>query len=271
MKYMLLIYGTESAWTEEERKACMLESMEICDRLAVEGKFVDSAPLHPVSTATCLRVRDGKRQITDGPFAETTEQLGGYYVIDVENLDQALEVAAELPPAQVGTVEIRPLFPLPERAEEQGPALRIERLLPVTVESVFRCWTEPELLVKWFTPAPWKTVDCVLDPRPGGEFTTVMQGPEGPPMRNTGVYLEVVKNRALRFTDAFKPGWIPAGKPFMTGSITLADEGGQTRYLAEALHWNEEDARKHAKMGFFEGWNKAADQLVEVAGSLLPV
>jgi hypothetical protein len=110
MKYMLLIYGSESCWTEAERKACMLESMAICDELAVQGKYVASAPLHSIATATSLRVRNGKRLITDGPFAETTEQLGGYYIIDVENLEEAILIASRLPPATKGTVEIRPVF-----------------------------------------------------------------------------------------------------------------------------------------------------------------
>lgn len=114
---MLLIYGAENSWTEEERKECMVESMGICDELAAEGKYVASSPLHSVTTATSVRVRDGKRQVTDGPFAETTEQLGGYYIIDVPNLDEAIAIASRIPPAKKGTVEIRPLFPLPERAE----------------------------------------------------------------------------------------------------------------------------------------------------------
>lgn len=114
MKYMLLIYGAESCWTEDERQECMIESMGICDELEKQGKWVASAPLHSVTTATSIRVRDGRREITDGPFAETTEQLGGYYIIDVDNLDEAIAIAAQLPPAKKGTVEIRPLFPLPE-------------------------------------------------------------------------------------------------------------------------------------------------------------
>lgn len=122
MQYMLLIYGAEDSWTEEERRECMLESMAICDELAEEGKYIASAPLHPVSTATCLKIREGKREITDGPFAETTEQLGGYYVIDVDDLDEALAIASRLPPARKGTVEIRPLFPLPERTDAEGVA-----------------------------------------------------------------------------------------------------------------------------------------------------
>jgi hypothetical protein len=117
MKYMLLIYGAEDSWTEDERRECMLESMAICDELERQGKWIDASPLHSVRSATSLRVRDGRRQITDGPFAETTEQLGGYYILDVENLDEAIEIAGRLPPAKKGTVEIRPLFPLPERVE----------------------------------------------------------------------------------------------------------------------------------------------------------
>lgn len=114
MQYMLLIYGDENSWTEQEREECMLESMKITDELAAQGKYIAASPLHPVSMATSLRVRGGKRQITDGPFAETTEQLGGYYLIDVADLDEALAIASRLPPAKKGTVEIRPLFPLPE-------------------------------------------------------------------------------------------------------------------------------------------------------------
>jgi hypothetical protein len=110
MKYMLLIYGAESSWTESERHSCMIESMGICKELEAEGKWIASSPLHSVETATSVRVRDGKRQITDGPFAETAEQLGGYYIIDVENLDEAIAIAARIPPSKKGTVEIRPLF-----------------------------------------------------------------------------------------------------------------------------------------------------------------
>lgn len=113
MKYMLLIYGAEDGWTEDERTECMLESMSICDELDSQGKWIASSPLHSVTTATSLRIREGKRHITDGPFAETTEQLGGYYIIDVNRRDEAIEIASRLPPAKKGTVEIRPLLPLP--------------------------------------------------------------------------------------------------------------------------------------------------------------
>lgn len=114
MKYMLLIYGAESSWTEDERKECMIESMGISEELQQQGKLLAASPLHSVTTATSVRVRDGRKQITDGPFAETTEQLGGYYIIDVNDRDEAIQIANKLPPAKIGTVEIRPLLPLPD-------------------------------------------------------------------------------------------------------------------------------------------------------------
>jgi hypothetical protein len=112
MKYMLLIYSAESCWTDEDRKACMIESMGICDQLAAQGKFVTSAPLRYVPTATRVRVRNGQAQTTTGPFAETTEQLGGYYILHLNDLDEAIAIASRLPPVTKGTVEIRPLFQL---------------------------------------------------------------------------------------------------------------------------------------------------------------
>lgn len=114
MKYMMLIYSSEAAWTPEDWTQCTKDSAAICHELAEKGQFVAASPLHPVSTATSIRVRDGKRQITDGPFAETNEQLGGYYIIDVDNLDEAIAIAARIPPAKKGTVEIRPIFELPD-------------------------------------------------------------------------------------------------------------------------------------------------------------
>lgn len=124
MKYMLLIYSAESSWTEPERQECMIKSMRICTTLEAEKKWIGSSPLHSVETATSVRVRDGKRQITDGPFAETAEQLGGYYIIDVESLDEAIAIAARIPPAKKGTVEIRPLVDLPELPQSFSGARR---------------------------------------------------------------------------------------------------------------------------------------------------
>jgi hypothetical protein len=112
MKYMLLVYSAENAWTEEERAKCMADSTKLCHELASQGRFLGASPLHPVATATCVRVRGGNRVTTDGPFAETTEQLGGYFIVDAANLDDAIAIAGRIPAANKGTVEIRPVFDL---------------------------------------------------------------------------------------------------------------------------------------------------------------
>lgn len=112
MKYMLLIYGSENAWTEQERSDCYIESTQLANDLHAQKKFVAASPLHSVTTATSVRVRQGKRIITDGPFAETHEQLGGYYIVEAANQDEAIDIASRIPGAKKGTVEIRPLVEL---------------------------------------------------------------------------------------------------------------------------------------------------------------
>lgn len=112
MKYMLLIYSDEKAWTEAEREQCFTESTALAHELHKEGKYLGASPLHPVATATSVRVRQGKRQVTDGPFTETREQLGGFYLIEAANLDEAIAIAGRIPPAKKGTVEVRPILEL---------------------------------------------------------------------------------------------------------------------------------------------------------------
>ncbi len=113
MKYMLLVYGDEQASDEAEREQCYRDSAQIAHEIRSTGRYLAAAPLHPVSTATSVRVREGKRLVTDGPFAETREQLGGYFIIDVKDLDEAIEVSGRLPGARLGTVEIRPIMEIP--------------------------------------------------------------------------------------------------------------------------------------------------------------
>jgi len=107
MKYMLLVYLDEQAMTDAEREHCYVESAQLAQNLSSTGKYLDASPLHPVATATSVRVRSGKRLVTDGPFAETREQLGGYYLIEAKDLDEAIGIAERVPPAKFGTVEIR--------------------------------------------------------------------------------------------------------------------------------------------------------------------
>jgi hypothetical protein len=113
MKYMLLIYLDELALSETERDRCYLESAQLAQEIHSRGQYLGANPLHPTSMATSVRVRDGKRLVTDGPFAETREQLGGYFLIDAKDLDEAIEIAARIPMARKGTVEIRPLVEIP--------------------------------------------------------------------------------------------------------------------------------------------------------------
>jgi hypothetical protein len=118
MRYMLLIYGEEQAWDAAGREQCYQESARLAHDLKGTGQYLASAPLHPVSTATTVRVREGKRLVTDGPFAETREQLGGYDLVDARDLDEAIAIAGRIPAARVGMVEIRPVIEiagLPER------------------------------------------------------------------------------------------------------------------------------------------------------------
>jgi hypothetical protein len=113
MKYMLLIYGSEDAWSEAEREACYAESIRLTHELSESGQFLGASPLHPVAMATSVRVREGRRLVTDGPFAETREQLGGFFLVEANDLDEALAIAARIPGAKVGTVEVRPVIDLP--------------------------------------------------------------------------------------------------------------------------------------------------------------
>ena len=119
MKYMLLVYLDEHALNEAERLKCYRESARLAQDLNNSGRYIDASPLHFTSMATSVRLRGGKRLVTDGPFAETREQLGGYYLIDATNLDEAIGIAARVPVANVGTVEIRPVMEIPGLPAEE--------------------------------------------------------------------------------------------------------------------------------------------------------
>jgi uncharacterized protein YndB with AHSA1/START domain len=142
--------------------------------------------------------------------------------------------------------------------------LVLERFVDVPPEKVFEAWTTPEIIVKWFTPDPWKTLSCEIDLVPGGKFNSVMQSPEGQEFPNFGSVLEVVPGRKLVFTDTLLAGFRPSANPFMTAIVEIIPEGTGTRYRATALHKDEETKKKHEEMGFHDGWGKALDQLVEV-------
>lgn len=146
--------------------------------------------------------------------------------------------------------------------------LTLTRLIDAPREKVYRCWTEPALICKWFTPPPWKTIRAEMDLRAGGSSNIVMQGPDGTEFPNRGIYLEVVKNERLVFTDAFVRAWEPSNKPFMVGTLTFENEGGKTRYTARVQHWSVADRTTHEQMGFHQGWGIATDQLAALAATL---
>lgn len=144
--------------------------------------------------------------------------------------------------------------------------LVLERVLNAPREKLFRCWTDPKLIVQWFTPPPFKTIKAVMDVRAGGASCITMQAPDGTEFPNPGIYLEVVPNEKLVFTDAYTSAWEPSGKPFMTGILTFEDAGpGKTKYTARVRHWSVADREAHEKMGFHQGWGTATSQLEALA------
>jgi uncharacterized protein YndB with AHSA1/START domain len=147
--------------------------------------------------------------------------------------------------------------------------LVLERTMQAPRMAIWRCWTEPKLMEQWFCPKPWNVSDVQSDLRVGGAISMMMNGPDGEKFPNAGVYLAVEEGRRLVTTDAFTSAWQPSGKAFMVAEITLSDApGGGTLYKAVARHWSAEDRQSHEKMGFHEGWGKAADQLEALAKTL---
>ena len=142
--------------------------------------------------------------------------------------------------------------------------LVLTRLIDAAPERLFQAWTDPKLLPQWFAPRPLTTPVCEIDLRVGGVCRTVMRTPDGTDYPNEGVYLEIVENRRIVFTDAFGTGWAPSGKPFMVGTVIFEPEDGKTRYTARVQHWTVADREAHEQMGFHQGWGQCADQLAEL-------
>lgn len=156
--------------------------------------------------------------------------------------------------------------------------LVLERQIDVPKELVWRALVEPELIKKWFCPKPWQTSECRIDLRPGGEFHTVMQSPEGEKTPHTGCFLEIVPKERLTWTSALLPQFRPAppidpqdtscGALAFTCTITLESAGGGTKYTAHVMHGDAEQAKKHADMGFYDGWNTCLTQMIELLKSI---
>ncbi len=153
-------------------------------------------------------------------------------------------------------------FPFDEKLD-----LVLERVIDVPRELVWKAWTTPEHLMKWFCPEPYTVSHCEIDLRPGGIFRTVMRSPEGQEVDGPGCYLEVVENERLVFTDALSAGYRPNSQSFMTAIIEFEDHPEGTRYTARAIHADPDTRNRHKDMGFYEGWGTALDQLVALIKS----
>jgi uncharacterized protein YndB with AHSA1/START domain len=143
----------------------------------------------------------------------------------------------------------------------EGRDLIVTRLIHAPREKVYQAWTDPSLITQWFTPPPWKTTRAEFDLRPGGTTLVVMCSPDGKESPNRGVFLEVIPNQRLVFTNAYTSAWEPSEKPFMTVILTFDDESGSTRYTARVRHWTIADREAHEAMGFHQGWAIATEQL----------
>jgi uncharacterized protein YndB with AHSA1/START domain len=142
--------------------------------------------------------------------------------------------------------------------------LVITRIIDAPPEAVYRAWTDPKLVKRWFAPRPWSTPRVAIDARTGGSSLIVMRSPEGKEEPCPGVFLEVVPNEKIVVTDAYTSAWVPSGKPFMTVIVTFEPMRGKTRYTARVRHWSVADRERHEKMGFHEGWGRCTDQLAEL-------
>ena len=156
----------------------------------------------------------------------------------------------------------------PSGAPQDDREVVLTRLIDAPREKLFRAWTDPELLRQWFAPLPYTTPVAELDVRPGGSSLIVMRGPDGGDMPLKGVYLEVVQNERLVFTDAYTKAWEPSDKPFMTVIVTFENEQGKTRYTARVRHWTVADREAHEKMGLHQGWGKCIDQLSALVATI---
>ncbi len=147
----------------------------------------------------------------------------------------------------------------------EGRDLVLTRIIDAPPEKVFKAWTDPAIITQWFTPPPWTTPHAELDLRAGGSSLIVMRGPDGSEKEMRGVYLEVVENQRLVFTNAYTSAWEPSEKPFMTVILTFEDLGdGRTNYTALVRHWTIADREEHEKRGFHQGWAIATEQLAKL-------
>src|SRR5690349_5614044 len=172
------------------------------------------------------------------------------------------------PSRRTDTKELHMATPV-EIQPETEHELVIARRVAAPAAALYRCWTDPALIPQWFCPKPWRAEVQKMDVRAGGGSEMTFHGPDGERFPNNGVYLEVVPDRKIVFTNAYTEGWRPAGDVMFTGIVTFEDAGnGETLYVARVRHWTDEAAEQHRAMGFHEGWGVCAEQMEALAKTL---
>jgi uncharacterized protein YndB with AHSA1/START domain len=288
---MLLIYGDERALDETEREECYRESTQLAREIDSAGQYLAAAPLHPTATAASIRVRKGKRLVTDGPFAETREQLGGYFLVDVRDLDEAIDIAARIPMARQGTVEVRPVVEIaglptgrgtggvaggthgaqPGSRRSSAPTttstpvsagreLVIMRIVDAPRTRVFRAWTAPEQVARWWGPHGFTNPVCELDARPGGAIRIHMRGPDGTLYPMTGAYQEIVESERLVLASAALDD---GGNPLfeVLSTVTFGARNGKTVLTLRARVARSTAAAAPYLEGMEAGWTQSLERL----------
>ncbi len=207
-RLMLLSYDDEQYWKdagEVAHRAAMQEALGLVERIHAKGQYVSVAPLHFSETATCVRVRDGKRIVTDGPFAETHEILGGYYIVSVKSVDEAIAIAEQHPGVRVGTVEIRQLYDLPPVPQPDKTEIMSSRDFHFPREAVFAAFADPKCLAQWWGPTGFTNTFEKFDFQPGGEWKFVMHGPNGANYENYNVFDVIVPSERIEFEHVWAP------------------------------------------------------------------
>lgn len=265
MKYLCLVYGEEQKIATVNDRHCL----DFDESLRASGQCVASEALQPVSTATTVRVRDGRMTLTDGPFAETKEQLAGFYLIEARDLNEAIQLAAKIPPAQVGSIEVRPIRPIREVNATRElvvttPSPReilLTRRFDARRELLFDAFTKPELVRRWMGTDAFPMVECDIDLRVGGSCRYVWGGKVGAVGLNA-VFKEIVRPARIVHTELFDEDWT-GGETLVT--TTFEESSGATALGMRILYSSEEarDAVLQSPMekGLAENLNKLAAML----------
>ena len=274
MNYMLLIYDNEanSPFGPDggiREGAAFDDCCDACegivDRLKAGGRYVAAGILQPTAMATSLRLREGRRMVTDGPFAETREQLAGFLQIEAEDLDEALAIAAEHPVARTGAVEVRPVMYVPFLDEEtrENRELVVSKRLDATREAVYAAITQPEITRRWMSCEAMEMTVCECDLRPGGHLRHVMRAPDGSEFRMVGEFREVTPERIVH---TIRSEGAPSSVADWTVTLTLREEDGGTLLTNRVLFPTVQD-RQTFGVGMEAGMRPAYDRLAQLLAS----